>query len=122
MSLSREELLKGRPLGVAKVELPGGRGEVYVRELRGKDVVGLETARWPISPQGYRVHDAPNDDLNWVVLCACDADGKPLFDGEFNLDREQAATLPGTELAAIAAAARALNRVGRAAIEAAAKN
>jgi hypothetical protein len=120
MDLTRESFISGRKLEVARVALPAGRGDVYVRELRGDEAAALEEARWIVVEKGSQIVDIPSEDINWTLFCACDSQGAAFFNPK--ADRQVVASLPACELAEIARVARGLNGSGRQAILDAAKN
>jgi hypothetical protein len=110
-------MLKGRPLAVQAVTLPGTQGVVYVRELDGLSDARREAARYQRGGDDILRLQVGVDDALWTLFAASDAAGKPLFAYPDDLAAVQA--LPASELRAIAGAAAAVNA---GTVEQAAKN
>jgi hypothetical protein len=90
MILSKDDLLAIKPR-VEKVELPAERGELFVREITGRQREIFLTKFGP-----------DNEDKNMMTTvacwCICDADGKRFFEDS---DLEKVGDLPAEVISAI---------------------
>jgi hypothetical protein len=113
MVLTREALLKATDLRRELVTLPGGRGEVWVRELTGteRDKVDILFTRLDEHIKGQGKGGVPNIRAQLAAMACCDEAGNRLFTDR---DVPELAKLPGAVLQAVLDAVSRLSGLGKA--------
>ncbi len=117
MILSRDDILKADDLKRVKVSVPEWGGDVYVREVTGKESVIFDA--WMVENKDDKAQLVSGWHSLMVMLCACDDKGVRLFSDD---DLEYVKGKNRDAVMRIANAAIKLNKMGADDLEDEAKN
>jgi hypothetical protein len=111
--LTREQILgQKRAPKMEEIAVPHWGGNVFVKELSAGDVDAFEAAMQEESAKKSKDGEyRPNVRGRVLVLCLCDADGKPIFKPE---DADAMSEMPKWQIDALIDAAFRLNRLSEA--------